>query len=50
MNKRQLFNISRLVDETTKEVPIETSFVEDFNYCICNINKSNSLPSPTYKP
>lgn len=45
-------NVSRLIDVAVKkeEVSVETSFLEDFKYCVEKLNKQTHNPSPYYKP
>ena len=53
MNERKSgLNISRLIDLAVqkKEVSLETSFLEDFKYCVEKLNKPTHNPSPFYKP
>lgn len=53
MNERKSgLNVSRLIDLAVqkKEVSIETSFLEDFKYCVEKLNKPTHNPSPFYKP
>ena len=47
--RNPLFNISRLIDETMKEVPIEVAFAEDMKKCIETLNANHKI-SPYYKP
>lgn len=42
--KKPLFNIGRMIDESVKEVPIETSFLDDLNYTV------NKLISAEHQP
>jgi len=49
--RNPLFNISRLIDESTKkEVSVETSFSEDMKLCIEKLNTQTGKPSIYYKP
>lgn len=45
-------NVSRLINLAVQkeEVSTETSFLEDFKYCVEKLNKPTHNPSPYYKP
>lgn len=51
MARNSLKNVMRLVDTVAKELPVETSFLEDLKRSIeLNADKDQKLPSQTYKP
>lgn len=47
--KKLLFNINRLINESLKEVPVETSFLEDLNYTVRSIDMEKHKPHYYWK-
>jgi CRISPR/Cas system-associated exonuclease Cas4 (RecB family) len=51
MSRQTLKNIYRMIEEATKEIPLEESFVADINVAIQKLDEQNTkLPSTSYNP